>query len=82
MQASLNFSFGPNDRSRQIPAEEQPFSQTHGWEQTRYAGCFLYWIPLIGHWSWLHLVMGHFGKAWRIFAVFLLMGGRNIRSME
>jgi hypothetical protein len=26
--------------------------------------------------------MGHFGKAWRIFAVFLLMGGRNIRSME
>ncbi len=82
IQASLNFSFGPNDRSSEIPAEQQPFSQTHEWEKTRYAGCFLYWIPLIRHWSWLHLVMGHFGKAWRIFALFLLMGGRNIRSME
>ncbi len=26
--------------------------------------------------------MGHFRKAWRIFAVFLLMSGRNIRSIE
>ncbi len=82
IQASLNFSFAQNDRCRQIPGEQQPFSQTHGWEKTRYAGCFLYWIPLICHWSWLHLVMGHFGTAWRIFAVFLLMGGQNIRSME
>jgi hypothetical protein len=82
IQASLNFSFGENDRCREIPGEQHPFSQTHEWEKTRYAGCFLYWIPLICHWSWLHRVMGHFGKAWRIFAVFLLMGGRNIRSME
>jgi hypothetical protein len=80
IQSGLNFSFAHNDPSTQ--AEPQPFSQTHGWEKTRYAGCFLYWIPLICHWSWLHLVMGHFGRAWRIFAVFLLMGGRNIRSLE
>jgi transposase len=82
IQANLNFSFGEHDRCREIPGEQHPFSQPHGWEKTRYAGVFLYWIPLICHWSWLHRVMGHFGKAWRIFAVFLLMGGRNIRSME
>jgi Homeodomain-like domain len=82
IQTHLNFSFGEHDRCRELPSEQHPFSQTHGWEKTRYAGVFLYWIPLIGHWSWLHLVMGHFGKAWRIFAVFLLMGGLNIRSME
>jgi hypothetical protein len=82
VQASMNFSFGENDRSRQVAAEQQPFSQNHAWEATRYAGIFLYPITLISHWNWLHLVMGHFGKAWRIFAVFLLMGGRNIRSIE
>ncbi|MCP4936316.1 MAG: helix-turn-helix domain-containing protein [bacterium] len=82
LQASLNFSFGENDRSRQVPAEQQPFSQNHDWEATRYAGIFLYWISLITHWNWLHLILGHFGKAWRIFAVFLLMSGRNIRSIE
>jgi len=82
VQGGLNFSFGENDRSRKVPAEQQPFSQNHAWEATRYAGLFLYWIALITHWNWLHLIMGHFGKAWRIFAVFLLMGGRNIRSIE
>jgi len=75
VQAALNFSFGENDRSRKVPAEQQPFSQNHAWEATRYAGVFLYWIALVTQWSWLHLIMGHFGKAWRIFAVFLLMGG-------
>ena len=81
-QACLNFSFGEKDRCRQVPAEQQPFAHTHEWEQSRYAGCFVYWIALIGDWNWLHLVMGHFGKAWRIFAVFMLMSGRNIRSLE
>jgi len=82
VQAAMNFSFAQNDRSRKVAAEQQPFSQNHAWEATRYAGIFLYWIPLITHWHWLHLILGHFGKAWRIFAVFLLMGGRNIRSIE
>ncbi len=78
----MNFSLGANDCSRQVAAEYQPFAQNHAWEATRYAGIFLYWISLISQWKWLHLVMGHFGKDWRIFAVFLLMGGRNIRSIE
>ena len=78
----MNFSFGENDRSRKVPAEQQPFSHNHAWEVTRYAGIFVYWIALITHWNWLHLIMGHFGTTWRIFAVFLLMGGRNIRSIE
>ena len=82
VQAALNFSFGAHDRARKVAAEQQPFSQNHGWEATRYGGLFLYWIALIARWNWLHLIMGHFGEAWRIFAVFLLMGGRNIRSIE
>ncbi|MCP4341775.1 MAG: helix-turn-helix domain-containing protein, partial [Desulfobulbaceae bacterium] len=82
IQAGMNFSFGDHDRSRKVAAEQQPFSQKHVWEATRYAGLFLYWIALIARWNWLHLIMGHFGEAWRIFAVFLLMGGRNIRSIE
>jgi hypothetical protein len=82
VQSGLNFSFGQQDRTGQVPPEQQPFSQTHAWEATRYAGLFLYWITLITHWQWLHLILGHFGKAWRIFAVFLLMAGRNIRSIE
>jgi hypothetical protein len=81
-QANLNFSFGENDRAQQVAPEQQPFSQNHAWEETRYAGIFLYLISLITHWKWLHLIMGHFGKAWRILAVFLLMSGRNIRSIE
>ena len=82
IQAAMNFSFGEHDRSRKVAAEQQPFSQNHVWEATRYGGLFLYWIALIARWNWLHLIMGHFGEAWRIFAVFLLMGGRNIRSIE
>ena len=82
VQAGMNFSFGDNDRSRKVAAEQQPFSQNHAWEATRYAGLFLYWIALIARWNWLHLIMGHFGETWRIFAVFLLMSGRNIRSIE
>ena len=82
VQAAMNFSFGAHDRSRKVAAEQQPFSQNHVWEATRYGGLFLYWIALIARWNWLHLIMGHFGEAWRIFAVFLLMGGRNIRSIE
>ncbi len=81
-QNSLNFSFEENEKSQEIPAEEQPFAEEHEWEETRYAGCFIYWIPLINQWNWLHLTLGHYGVAWPIFAVFLLMSGLNIRSIE
>ena len=81
-QMSLNFSFGDNDRSAEVTEEEQPFSEQHGWEVSRYAGAFVYWIPLIVQSRWLQLIMGHFGKGWRIFSVFLLMAGLDIRSIE
>jgi hypothetical protein len=82
VQMSLNFSFGDNDRSEEVADEEQPFSEQHDWESSRYAGVFIYWIPLIVQSHWLQLIMGHFGAGWRIFSVFLLMAGLNIRSIE
>lgn len=80
-QGNLNFSFG-EDSSQTLEAQEQPFAETHDWETTRYAGCFVYWIPLISQWHWLPLVIGHLGAGWRILAIFLLMAGRNIGSIE
>ena len=82
VQKNLNFSFGDNDRSKEMADEEQPFFEQHGWEFSRYAGVFIYWIPLIFHSHWLQLIMGHFGAKWRIFSVFLLMAGLDIRSIE
>ena len=81
-QGSLNFSFGENDQSQKVEREEQPFNEEHEWEASRYAGVFVYWPALIARWHWLQLVMGHFGAGWRIFAVFLLMAGLDIRSIE
>ncbi len=81
-QAALNFSFGEADQAKTLAPEEQPFAAEHDWEASRYAGCFVYWPTLIARWHWLQLVMGHFGAGWRLFAVFLLMAGLNIRSIE
>lgn len=81
-QMNMNFSFGDNDRSKDVADEEQPFSEQHGWEPSRYAGLFIYWITLIFQSRWLQLIMGHFGAGWRIFSVFLLMSGLDIRSIE
>ena len=81
-QENINFSFDENNPAKQVASKEQPFAQTHDWEENRYAGQFIYWLPLISNWKWLHLVMGHFGVHWRIFSVFLLMAGANIRSIE
>jgi hypothetical protein len=81
-QVDLNFSFGEDDQSNTVEREAQPFAQEHEWEASRYAGCFAYWPTLIAQWHWLQLVMGHFGAGWRIFAVFLLMAGLDIRSIE
>ena len=61
VQMNLNFSFGDNDRSKEMADEEQPFFEQHDWEFSRYAGVFIYWIPLIFHSHWLQLIMGHFG---------------------
>jgi hypothetical protein len=65
---------------------ERPYAQSHEWEASRYAGIFPIPIPilmvLVSQWQWLARVMGVFGNAWRRFMVFVLMGVRNIRSIE
>lgn len=81
-QSEFNFSFGPDAEARKVAPHQQPFCEEHDWEATRYAGTFTYFICLIAVWRWLALVMGHFGEAYKIFMVFLLMVARNIRSLE
>lgn len=78
----LNFS-SPTDTS--VPPlleHQQPFAQEHHWEFSRYAGLIIYYITLVCKWRWSDLVIRHFGTHWPIFLVFLLMAGRNIRSVE
>ncbi len=81
-QETLNFSFEENGRAQEVATQEHPFATEHDWEASRYAGCFVYWPTLIARWRWLELVIGHVGGGWRIFAVFLLMAGLDIRSIE
>lgn len=78
----LNFTFEETDSAQQVDINDQPFIEEHDWESTRYAGVFAYFITLISEWKWLHLIMGHFGSFYKIFLVFILMGARNIRSIE
>ncbi len=76
------FKFGYEDSAILVEAENQPFSEQHDWEPSRYAGVATYLIPLITEWKWLQLVMSYFGSGYKIFMVFLLMAARNIRSIE
>jgi hypothetical protein len=82
-QESLTLAFsGSAGKIVEIEKEDLPFAEEHDWEKTRYAGTFLYLIPLIIQWDWLRLVMGYFGEAYRILMVFVLMAANNIRSIE
>jgi len=65
-----------------IAAEDQPFSEEHNWKSTRYAGVFMYLIPLITENNWLKLVMEYCGDKYKVFMVFILMAAYNIRSIE
>ena len=56
----------------QIAPEDQPYAEEHEWQQTRYAGAFLYLVPLISQNQWLRLVMGYFGNNYKIFMVFIV----------
>ena len=76
------FKFGYENSAILVEAENQPFSEQHDWQPSRYAGVATYLIALITEWKWLQLVMGYFGSAFKIFMVFLLMAARNIRSIE
>jgi hypothetical protein len=65
-----------------VAAKDQPFSEEHNWKATRYAGVFMYLIPLITENKWLQLVMGYCGDKYKVFMVFILMAAYNIRSIE
>jgi hypothetical protein len=77
-QLKLDFEFGP----KEIPKEEMPFNELHDWKETRFAGIFPYLIVLINKNQWVQLIINHFGTAYKIFFVFLLMFARNVRSIE
>jgi hypothetical protein len=77
-QQELDFEFG----EKAVSKDEQPFNTLHDWKFTRFAGVFPYLIVLLNTNQWLKLIMGYFGSAYKIFLVFLLMGARNIKSIE
>ncbi|MCP4897157.1 MAG: OmpH family outer membrane protein, partial [bacterium] len=65
-----------------IPEKERPFAKNHEGCASRYAGLFILLFPLLTQWRWLDKIFARFGRQWRIFMVFLLMSGLNIRSIE
>ena len=65
-----------------VATEDQPFNEEHNWKATRYAGVFMYLIPLITENKWLKMVMGYCGDKYKVFMVFVLMAAYNIRSIE
>jgi hypothetical protein len=78
-QAPLVFG---GDLTKAIDSEDQPFSEEHDWEPSRYAGVYTYLITLIYLNNWLELVMKYFGDKFKIFLVFLLLFARGMRSVE
>jgi Winged helix-turn helix len=65
-----------------LPREELPFAKNHEGSASRYAGLFILLFPLLTQWRWLDKLFTRFGRQWRIFMIFLLMSGLNIRSIE
>ncbi len=76
------FSSDVAEEIQTITSDEQPFSEVHDWEASRYAGVFLYLICLLSKSRWFELVAGYFGRSYKIFMVFVLMVGRNVPSIE
>jgi transposase len=81
----VKMDFSCTETQKDVPpimSADQPFAEEHGWEKTRYAGVFIYLITLVRQWNWLNLVMRHFGGAYRIFLVFVMMAATNSGSIE
>lgn len=76
------FSSDVAEEIQTITSDEQPFSEVHDWEASRYAGVFLYLICLLSKSRWFEFVAGYFGRSYKIFMVFVLMVGRNVPSIE
>lgn len=79
-QMKINFTFG--DETSKVEQKDQPFNEIHDWEETRYAGIFVYIMMLINKWNWFKFIMAYSGKFYKIFMIFLLMVSRNIGSIE
>ena len=77
----FNFVNGTSS-AKKIKNKEHIFSDNHDWQETRYAGMFIYLITLIQQWRWMELIIGYFGSTYKIFMVFLLMVTKNIKSIE
>ena len=67
---------------RTVDPKDQPFSEVHGWEATRYAGIFTYLITLIHLNDWLRFTSSFLGNKYKLLFIFILMIARNIRSIE
>ena len=65
-----------------ITEHEIPFSQISPKSENRYAGQIINQILLISNLSWYSWIIGAFGKKYKIFQIFMLMAGKNIRSIE
>lgn len=68
--------------TKTINPEDQPFTEEHGWQSTRYAGVFTYLITLVHLNDWLGIIMTYFGDKYKIFLAFLLMFAKGMRSIE
>jgi hypothetical protein len=69
-------------RGKHINKNELPHSEEIKGANNRYAGQIIIQMLLIHKWSWFNFIIGFFGKGFNIFQVFLLMAGKNIRSIE
>lgn len=67
---------------RAVDPKDQPFSEQHAWESTRYAGVFTYLITLIHLNDWMRFTLSFLGNNYKILFTFILMAARNIRSIE
>jgi hypothetical protein len=67
---------------KDINSEDQPFTEEHDWEPSRYAGVFPYLITLIHLNDWLEMVIRYFGDKYKIFLAFLLLFAKGLRSIE
>ncbi len=65
-----------------IDPQDQPFTETHNWLSTRYAGVFTYLITLIHLNGWLQLTSSFLGNKYKLLLTFVLMIAKDIRSIE
>lgn len=77
-ESQIRLPFG----DKEIEPEDQPFTEEHDWQATRYAGVFPYLITLIHTNNWLKLTSSYLGEKYKLLLTFLLMISHNVRSIE